>query len=94
LEFGFDIVKYICYLNNIDILMLNQRIENIKEEVYTIESLDINGNDLIELGYYKEQISKALNMLLDMVLSGKVKNEKNALIQALYRLDIDYMDYL
>jgi hypothetical protein len=29
-----------------------------------------------------------------MVLSGKVKNEKNALIRALYKIDIDYMDYM
>ena len=55
-------------------MLLNyQRIENIKEDVYTIDSLDINGNDLIELGYYKEQISKALNMLLDMV-PGNIPN--------------------
>lgn len=94
MDFGYDIIKYICYYNNIDILMINERIESIKEEVYTIDTLDINGNDLIELGYYKEQIGKALNILLDMVLSGKVKNEKNALIRALYKIDIDYMDYM
>lgn len=94
MEFGYDVIKYICYYNNIDLLMLNGRIEKIKEEVYTINTLEINGNDLLELGYYKEQIGKALNVLLDMVLSGKVKNEKNALMQALYKIDLDYMDYM
>ncbi len=94
MDFGYDVIKYICYYNNIDLLMLNERIEKIKEEVYTINTLDINGNDLLELGYYKEQIGKALNVLLDMVLSGKVKNEKNALMQALYKIDLDYMDFM
>lgn len=94
LDFGFDIIKYICYYNNVDLLMINEKVESLREEVFTIETLDINGNDLMELGYYKEQISKALKILLDLVLKGKVKNEKNALMRALYDIDIDYMDFM
>lgn len=48
----------------------------------TLKSLEINGNDLIELGMQGKQIGDCLNRLLEQVLCGSLKNEKAALIQA------------
>ena len=53
-----------------------------REGRLTLKSLEINGNDLIELGMQGKQIGDCLNRLLEQVLCGSLKNEKAALIQA------------
>ena len=45
-----------------------------------ISDLEVNGNDLIALGYEGSDIGKALKLLLDGVIEERTKNEKNALI--------------
>ena len=43
-------------------------------------TLAINGNEIIRLGYRGRQIGKALSLLLDAVINGEVENEEKALI--------------
>ena len=44
------------------------------KEPYRLSDLEINGNDLIELGYSGKQIGNILNALLDMVMRDAVVN--------------------
>lgn len=53
-----------------------------KSKVPNINTLAINGNDLIELGYSGKEIGKLKNNLLDLVLNDILKNEKNILLEA------------
>ena len=48
-----------------------------------LKNLDLNGEDLIELGYSGKDIGIILNNLVDLVLQDKIKNEKKALIKAI-----------
>lgn len=50
---------------------------------FSLKDLDINGNDLIELGYKGPQIGDALKFLLDAVLNEEVKNHNSDLIDFL-----------
>lgn len=52
--------------------------------VYTLSKLDINGNDLIELGYKGKEIGSILNRLLDLVMKDLVPNEKDKLINCIH----------
>ena len=52
-----------------------------RHEAYRISDLAVNGNDMKELGYQGAQIGEVLERLLDMVMAGRVKNQKNALLQ-------------
>ena len=47
--------------------------------VYTLSQLDINGNDLSLMGIRGKAISEKLNMLLNKVILGEVKNSKEEL---------------
>ena len=50
---------------------------------FTVKDLAINGNDLLALGFPKgPEIGKALNALLEAVLSGELPNEREALLEA------------
>lgn len=50
-------------------------------EAFNIKDLAINGRDIIDLGFSQGPIiGEKLNFLLDMVIEGKVKNEREALI--------------
>lgn len=52
-----------------------------KSECFSVKHLAVNGNDLINSGVPKgKEIGKNLEFLLDAVISGKVENEKNALL--------------
>ncbi len=59
-----------------------------KEPCFSLSSLDIDGNDLIALGYRGKEIGNALSLLLDAVMSGDVENKKGALTDYLSNLDI------
>ncbi|SHG94492.1 CCA tRNA nucleotidyltransferase [Tepidibacter thalassicus] len=66
-----------------DILKLKEKVYKILNEKHplTVKELDINGNDLIRVGYKKgKQIGKMLNYLLDLVLENPEINEKDILI--------------
>lgn len=55
--------------------------------VYTLSGLDINGNDLLELGYKGKQIGNILNHLLDMVMRDMVLNTKEELIKCIHNIE-------
>ncbi len=61
--------------------------ENIlrKEECFSLKNLDINGNDVTELGYQGRKVGKILNTLLDAVIDGKAENSKEQLIEYIKR---------
>ena len=46
-----------------------------------ITDLDVDGNDILELGCKGPEVGEILNMLLDSVIEEKVANERNALIE-------------
>ncbi len=53
---------------------------------FTVKDLEVNGNDLIALGFPRgPEIGKALNALLEAVLAGELPNEKAALLEAARR---------
>jgi tRNA nucleotidyltransferase (CCA-adding enzyme) len=54
--------------------------------VVNLKGLAIKGDDLIALGYFGKQIKVLLSQLLDLVMSEKIQNNKEALIQALKKL--------
>ena len=87
-EMGFLVIQYLCYLNNIDILVIKEKIESLINDIVNIASLDINGDDLLALGYSGKDIGIILNSLVDMVLLGKIKNEKKALIKGIKKVKI------
>lgn len=59
--------------------ILNEIIEN--DECYNIKGLNINGDDLIEIGFEQgKQLGNVLNMLLDLVTNGEVENNKDELL--------------
>lgn len=48
---------------------------------YSLKHLAINGNDLIEIGFEQgKEVGQVLSMLLDMVIDGQIKNNKNILV--------------
>ncbi len=49
-------------------------------EPYNREMLDIDGNALLDYGLKGQSIGIGLNFLLDAVIDGKVKNERDALL--------------
>ncbi len=51
-----------------------------ENECFSVKDLEINGNDLISLGYKGKEIGEKLNLCLDAVIDGKIKNEYNELI--------------
>lgn len=57
--------------------LLNDIIDS--KEVYRISQLNINGNDLINLGFYGENIGTALEQILFAVIEGNLKNTKESI---------------
>ena len=59
----------------------------IKERApYRPSDLDVNGNDLIELGYSGAEIGKAMRLLLIEVIDGAVKNDRASLMARLRKM--------
>ena len=53
------------------------------KECFSLKSLAVNGSDLIEAGFKPgPEIGDALKYLLDMVMDGKIENEKDVLLKA------------
>jgi tRNA nucleotidyltransferase (CCA-adding enzyme) len=52
-------------------------------ECLTLKDLQVDGNDLIALGYEGKAIGEALNSLLIAVIDGAVSNDRDALIKSL-----------
>lgn len=57
-----------------------------EKECFSIKDLAINGNDLMEIGYKGKKIGEILNTLLNMVISEKIENDFDVLLQ--YSRDI------
>lgn len=55
-------------------------------ECYTIKNLNINGMDIMSLGYENKAIGKILNYLLDTVIENPNLNEKSLLIKAIQEM--------
>ncbi len=68
----------IMHLENAE-KMLNTLIAN--NECVSLKQLNINGNDLKQIGLNGKQISKYLNHLLSLVMCDRVENEKSVLIK-------------
>lgn len=67
-------------LANLDITkaVLDEIISN--EEAFSLKDLNIDGNDLIALGYQGRQIGEKLNLILNAVINEEVENTHDALI--------------
>ena len=63
--------------------LINQIIT--ENECFSVKDLKINGNDLIALGYKGKEIGEKLAFCLDGVIDGKVKNDKENLIEFIKR---------
>lgn len=50
-------------------------------ECYSLKQLEINGSDLVSLGYQGKQISETLNNVLNDVIKEKIQNKKEILIK-------------
>lgn len=56
-----------------------------EQEAFRISDLDVNGNDMLELGIEPVRIGKILNDLLDKVISEQLNNDYNTLISYVRR---------
>jgi tRNA nucleotidyltransferase (CCA-adding enzyme) len=54
-----------------------------REECLSLKDLALNGNDISDLGYKGKEIGEALSFLLDAVISEKVANKREKLIEYL-----------
>ena len=77
------------YTNNLDLIGLIDCFEYLVKEIisnnecYQIKNLQVDGNDLIALGYSGSEIKCALNRVLDAVISEKILNDKKEIIKFL-----------
>ena len=65
-----------------NLLRIYKYIIDIKanNECLTLKDMNLNGDDMISLGYEGLQIGRGLNFLLDAIISDKVRNNKQELI--------------
>lgn len=70
-----------------DLLKIEKIIEEIEKnkECYSFERLDINGNDVLKMGYTGKEIKTVLETALDWVVEEDVKNEKNSLCEEILK---------
>ncbi len=65
-------------------LVLSMAEEIVKSgECYTLKRLAVDGNDLKNLGYKGIEIKKKLESILDLVIKGKINNEKQEILSTL-----------
>lgn len=53
-----------------------------EEQCFKLKDLAVNGNDIAELGFEGKKIGEILNTLLEKVIDGELKNEKEELINS------------
>ena len=84
-----DIVGSKPPFNFEDVIRLRIECENIlnSEEPMTVRDLDINGNDIMELGFVGKEIGQVLNFLLETVLEEPDVNEKTVLESLVNKID-------
>ena len=54
-----------------------------ENECFSLKDLKVNGNDIIKLGFKGREVGEALDKLLNDVISGKLKNDKDTLINSI-----------
>ena len=64
------------FIKNLNEIMINNT-------CYSLSSLAIKGNDLIDLGYCKEYINHQLNKVLLDVIENRIENNKETIIAQL-----------
>lgn len=75
-------IKKFYFLKTIDNANNDLEIIILNNDCCCLEKLDINGDDLIQIGYEpSEEIGCVLNLLLDEVMHDPYKNKKNWLIK-------------
>ena len=75
-KFGIEMTNKILLINHLDITLFNKIVNN---KDYLIK-LDINGQDLLELGYKGKEIKDILNTCTEIVFHNMSYNNKNYLI--------------
>ena len=72
---------------HMDFTAIEQTLSDLLEEnaCLQIADLEVNGNDLLALGYSGKQIGTILNTLLQQVLDESLPNEKQALLEAIHQ---------
>jgi len=53
-----------------------------ENQCYSLSQLEVNGNDIMNLGYTGEEIGHILNALLKAVIEDKIQNKKEVLLNA------------
>lgn len=83
-----DIMYYISFNIFDNVLKENaiKLLEEANKKCHNLKMLDINGNDLVNMGYNGQIIKVKLNKLLDAVIEEKVKNNKSDLLYYLTKL--------
>lgn len=57
-----------------------------KNDCFMLSQLAVNGNDIKRFGYEGKQIGAVLNYLLDMVMKGVLKNNRDSLVEEMGEL--------
>lgn len=56
-------------------------------ECYSLGQLAVSGSDIVNLGFSGLEVGKILKKLLNMVITGSLKNEKDTLVKAVKNID-------
>lgn len=66
-----------------------KRVKNVMEsgECFSLGQLAVNGGDIVRLGYSGSEVGFVLEKLLDNVIYGRLKNTKQALLNAAKNID-------
>ena len=89
-EFLNDLITFIKIIKpETNINKINQLHNEIihNKEPYKLSHLDINGNDLIELGIKDFKISLTLNDILNKVIDNTLENDKEIIIEHIKKGD-------
>ncbi len=84
-EHAKTVIAYRKAIFNEDAVNIASSILNSDSPLF-LSDLAVNGNDLFDIGFKGKEIGEMLNALLESVIKGETKNEKNALL--------DYVRYL
>ena len=84
-DFGIDAVRLTLEVERLVGIREDKSLDIFEELIrtrapYRTEDLDLNGNDLIAIGYRGSEIGKEMRALLRAVIEGRLKNERAALI--------------
>lgn len=88
-EYALEPILAVKLAKGIDVGKSFEVLSSIKErgDAYKISMLAVNGSDLAFLGYTGEKIGAELERILDDVVSGKTKNDKNSILKTLKKGD-------